>query len=240
MARSLPSAYDKSPWSVLAPTGETGDVVGNPGKDDPGNDDPGSNDPGTDDPGDDGPEAEPRRRVSLRHLPGLIRLGLSIAWSAGRNDVIVSTALQVLGGLGVVAMLLLGQRALAALLDAVAHHRSLSSLLPWVLATSVVAAVSFFASAVQRERQQILGDLVSRYISGRVLDVTAVVDLAMFDTPEFHNRVQRVNSRGDQPLNMVFGLRGPTPDPIRPLRPKTMLSGWSPLELTRWWRSRRC
>src|SRR6266511_1641224 len=225
MARSLPSAYDKSPWSVLAPTGETGDVVGNPGKDDP---------------GDDGPEAEPRRRVSLRHLPGLIRLGLSIAWSAGRNDVIVSTALQVLGGLGVVAMLLLGQRALAALLDAVAHHRSLSSLLPWVLATSVVAAVSFFASAFQRERQQILGDLVSRYISGRVLDVTAVVDLAMFDTPEFHNRVQRVNSRGDQPLNMVFGLRGPTPDPIRPLRPKTMLSGWSPLELTRWWRSRRC
>ncbi len=208
MARSLPSAYDKSPWSVLAPTGETGDVVGNPGKDDPGNDDPGSNDPGTDDPGDDGPEAEPRRRVSLRHLPGLIRLGLSIAWSAGRNDVIVSTALQVLGGLGVVAMLLLGQRALAALLDAVAHHRSLSSLLPWVLATSVVAAVSFFASAVQRERQQILGDLVSRYISGRVLDVTAVVDLAMFDTPEFHNRVQRVNSSGDQPLNMVFGLSG--------------------------------
>src|SRR6266545_1945645 len=102
MARSLPSAYDKSPWSVLAPTGETGDVVGNPGKDDPGNDDPGSNDPGTDDPGDDGPEAEPRRRVSLRHLPGLIRLGLSIAWSAGRNDVIVSTALQVLGLSGLI------------------------------------------------------------------------------------------------------------------------------------------
>jgi ATP-binding cassette, subfamily B, bacterial len=153
-------------------------------------------------------DSEPRPRVPLRELPRLVRTGLSIAWSAGRTDLIVSTALQVVGGFAIVAMLLLGRGALAALLDAVAHHRSLLTLLPWVLGSAAVAVVGFFASAIQRERQQILGDLVSRYIEGKVLDVTAVVDLAMFDTPEFHNRVQRVNSSGNQPLNMVYGLSG--------------------------------
>jgi ATP-binding cassette subfamily B protein len=138
----------------------------------------------------------------------LVRLALSIAWTAGRTDLIASTSLQLVTGAGVVALLLVGREALAALLDAVARHDSLVALLPWVLATAGIAIVDFFAAAVQRERQQILGDLVTRYVQGRVLDVTAAVDLAMFDTPEFHNRVQRINSSGHQPLNMVYGLSG--------------------------------
>ncbi len=73
---------------------------------------------------------------------------------------------------------------------------------------AVVAAAQSFASTVQRERQQILGDLVTRYVQGRVLDVTARVDLATFDDPEFHNRVQRVNAGDYQALQMVYGVSG--------------------------------
>ena len=152
--------------------------------------------------------AEPASSVGLRHLPRLCRLALSIAWTAGRGDLILSTALQVVGGLGLAGLLLIGRSALEKLLDAVTASGSLTEVLPWVMALSGVAAAQFLAGALQRERQQILGELVSRYVEGRVLDVTGAADLVMFDEPEFHNRLQRIQSSGHQALNMVFGLSG--------------------------------
>ncbi|GAA4684627.1 ABC transporter ATP-binding protein [Phytohabitans rumicis] len=154
-----------------------------------------------------GPVDEPPP-VGLRHLPRLCRHALSIAWTAGRGDLILSTGLQVVAGFGLAGLLLIGQSALQSVLDAISGSGSLSDVLPWVLAMSAVAALQSLAGSLQRERQQILGELVSRYIEGRVLDVTVAADLAMFDEPEFHNRVQRMQMSGNQALNMVFGLSG--------------------------------
>ena len=146
--------------------------------------------------------------VGLRHLPRLARHALSIAWTAGRGDLLLSTALQVAGGLGLAGLLLIGRSALEEVLDAVTSSGSISDILPWVIAISLVAAGQSLAGALQRERQQILGEVVGRYVEGRVLDVTGAADLAMFDDPEFHNRVQRIQSSGHQALNMIFGLSG--------------------------------
>ena len=151
---------------------------------------------------------EPPEKAGLRHLPRLTREALRIAWAAGRYDVMATAALQVIGGFGIAALLLLGRSALDALLRAVQSGASLRSLLPWVLAMAAVAGIQAFAGAVQRERQQILGELVGRYVEDRVLDVTSSVDLATFDDPEFHNRVQRMQTAGNQSLGMVFGLAG--------------------------------
>jgi ATP-binding cassette, subfamily B, bacterial len=151
---------------------------------------------------------EPPEPAGLRHLPRLSREALRIAWAAGRYDVMVTVALQVVGGFGIAALLLLGQSALDALLRAVQEGASLASLLPWALAMAAVAGIQAFAGAVQRERQQILGELVGRYVQDRVLDVTTSVDLATFDDPDFHNRVQRMRMGGHQSLGMVFGLAG--------------------------------
>ena len=85
---------------------------------------------------------------------------------------------------------------------------TLADVLPWTLAMAVVAAGQFFASSLQRERQHVLGELVGRYMRGRVLDVTAQVDLATFDDPEFHNRVQRIESSEHQAMQMVYGISG--------------------------------
>jgi ATP-binding cassette subfamily B protein len=147
-------------------------------------------------------------RLSVRRIPRLLWHAVRIAWTAGRADLIASTGLLVIGGVGVLGLLLLGRAALAALLTAVSAGASLNAVLPWALAMSLISAVQFTANALQRERQQILGDLVARRVQGHVLDVTAAVDLATFDTPEFHNRVQRIQASGHQPLNMVFGLSG--------------------------------
>ena len=66
---------------------------------------------------------------------------------------------------------------------------------------ALIAALLFFASAVQRERQQILGELVSRHIEERVPDVAAAVGLEAFESPAFHNRLQRVRTAAHQPMN---------------------------------------
>ena len=103
---------------------------------------------------------------------------------------------------------MLGQRALATLFDAVQGDGSLASVAPWALAVAVVSFVLFFANAVQRERQQILGELVNRHVEAKVLDVVTTVDLEAFETPGFFNRLERIRQRADQPLNLVWGVSG--------------------------------
>jgi ATP-binding cassette subfamily B protein len=154
------------------------------------------------------PEEDVPKAVGLRQLPRLVRHALRIAWTAGRGDLVLSTALQFINGLSIVLQLLLARGALQALLDTVNRGGSTTDILPWVIGLSTVAAAQFFASAVQSERQQILGELVTRYVQGRVLDVTSEVELATFDDHEFHNRVVRVGANNHQALQMVAGVSG--------------------------------
>ncbi|HJU51138.1 MAG TPA: ABC transporter ATP-binding protein [Acidimicrobiia bacterium] len=147
-------------------------------------------------------------RVELRQLPRLIRHGLRVIVSAGRREFIVSTALQIFSGVSVAISLLIGQRALQALLEVDRTGSSFEPVVPWAVALAIVTGASLFASSVQREQQQILGELVARHMQQATLEVATRVDLAAFEHPDFHNRLQRVQSAMNQPLNMVYGLSG--------------------------------
>jgi len=153
-------------------------------------------------------QPDPDAKVSVQQLPRLTRSGLRILWQAGRRDFLVSSALQAFGGLGIAIQLVVGQRALESLLRSSEGTGSLTDVAPWAAAVAVVSAMLFFASAMQRERQQILGELVSRYVEGRVVDVATAVELEAFETPGFHNRLQRIRAQAHQPLNLVYGLSG--------------------------------
>jgi ATP-binding cassette, subfamily B, bacterial len=109
---------------------------------------------------------------------------------------------------GIVVLLLLGQQALQALLDAFQHGKSLTAVAPWAVAIAGVAGIQSFLTTVQRERQQVLGDLLERHIQEQVLEVATAVDLLAFETPAFHNRLQRMQVSAYQALNMVYGLSG--------------------------------
>jgi ATP-binding cassette subfamily B protein len=153
------------------------------------------------------PEQE-ETKVSLRRLPALARQALGLVMAAGRREFLWSSGLQLVGGVGLALQLLVGQRALQALLDADRNGGSLRAVMPWAGAVALLSVVGFFASTVQREQQQILGELVSRHVLGQILDVATAVRLESFETPDFHNRLQRVRSNLHQPLNMVYGLSG--------------------------------
>jgi ATP-binding cassette subfamily B protein len=153
-------------------------------------------------------QPDPETKVDLRRLPKLIGTGLGIVWAAGRREFLVSTALQALSGIGIAALLLLGQRALGALLAAEQGAGSLADVLPWAIVLGALSAVQFLASMLQRERQQILGELVTRYVESRVLDVVTAVELEAFERPDFHNRVQRIRAQQHQPFSLVYGVSG--------------------------------
>jgi len=147
-------------------------------------------------------------KVRVRALPRLTRQALRIAWAAGRREFVVSTLLQIIGGGGIVLLLLLGQKGLQALLEALQSSQSLAAVAPWALVIACVAGMQSFVNAVQRERQEILGEVIERHIEEHVLEVASAVDLLGFETPAFHNRVQRMQLSGPQSLNLIFGLSG--------------------------------
>ena len=54
--------------------------------------------------------AQPKK-PRLRQLPALMRHALRISWTAGRSDLLLSTALQMVGGVSIVVLLLIGRGA---------------------------------------------------------------------------------------------------------------------------------
>src|SRR5262245_54128026 len=96
------------------------------------------------------------KKPRLRQLPALMRHAVRISWVADRSDLILSTALQMVGGVSIVILLLIGRGAIESLLTAVTQGGTLTDVLPWALAMAVVAAAGFFASSLQRERQHVL------------------------------------------------------------------------------------
>jgi ATP-binding cassette, subfamily B, bacterial len=154
----------------------------------------------------DPPDKPPR--VRLRQLPGLCRQALAICWRAAPRDLIIVLALQVIGAAGLAGLLLVGQAALRTLLDAVNQSAPLSSVLPWAIAIAGIAAVQALASSIQSEREQLLSEEVSRHVDDQALDISAGVELAMFDDPQFHDRIQRSQMGAKMAYNLVRGVFG--------------------------------
>jgi ATP-binding cassette subfamily B protein len=175
------------------------------------------------------PEEPPR--VGLRELPRLCRQALAITWAAAPRDFIIAAALQVVGVVGLVGLLLVGQAALKALLSTLDQATTVTSVLPWVAAIAVVAGAQSMVSAVQRERQMLLSERVKRHVDGRLLDVTTAVDLAAFDEPDFHNRVQRTQVGNKMSLTMVEGLFGLTRSALGVVAGLVVVAAIAPLVL---------
>ena len=153
-------------------------------------------------------QPDPDAKVDLRRLPGVAREALRIVAAASRRELALVVALQLLGALAVIVLLLVGQQALTAVATVDREGGAVTDVLPWAAALAAVAAAQLFVAAVLRERQQILGELVGRHVEEQVLDIGAAVELEAFETPAFHNRVQRARMQRQQPLNLVYGLTG--------------------------------
>jgi ATP-binding cassette, subfamily B, bacterial len=149
----------------------------------------------------------PVKQRQLRRLPRLVNVAFRLVWKAAPREFAFLTVVQLLAGAGVAVQLLVGRRVLAEVLAS--GDRRFGDVLPSVIMLAVVTAVVTFANLARVERQRILAELVGRYATNRVLDVSTTVDLLAYESPGFHDRLQRAQVNAmTRPLQMVNGVLG--------------------------------
>jgi ATP-binding cassette, subfamily B, bacterial len=143
-----------------------------------------------------------------RDLPGLLGDSLKLAWSAGRNVFLLTSALQLIASIGVAVQLFVAQAVFSAVLGN-GGKADLETLAPPLIALVAVTVTLDLARAVQAEQSRVLGELVGRRSTDRVLDVSTRIDLLAFESPDFYDRLQRARAQGQfRAIQTVNGLLG--------------------------------
>jgi ATP-binding cassette subfamily B protein len=143
-----------------------------------------------------------------RDLPKLLLDSLKLVWSAGRNTFLLTSALQLLAAIGIVAQLFVGKEVLSTVLDA-GSTAEFADLAPVLVSLVVVTVALDLARAIQTEQSRVLGELVARKAVDRVMDVSTRIDLLAFESPDFYDRLQRARAQGQfRALQTVNGLLG--------------------------------
>jgi ATP-binding cassette subfamily B protein len=170
--------------------------------------------------GDDRPEPqpEPAKRFHIddilvpigerhaRDLPKLVFRAVKLVWSAARLELAFTVGLQAVSSLALAVQVLVAKRLLSAILE-VNHGQSIGHIVLPLVALTVATAFIAFAGTASAELQRILSELVQRHAMSKVLDVAVAADLLAFETPSFHDRLQRAQMHGAaRPIQMTTGL----------------------------------
>ncbi|MEY2460318.1 MAG: ATP-binding cassette, subfamily bacterial [Acidimicrobiaceae bacterium] len=151
----------------------------------------------------------PAEERTLLRLPSLTARAVGLVWRAGKRPFLVSAGLQLLSGVAMAAQLLVARHVLDAVITADRTGAGVGSVTPSLLALVGITTLLGFASAIQTELSALLTELVSREATGRILDVACAVDLEAYETPAFHDRLERARFNANtRPVMAVNGLLG--------------------------------
>lgn len=146
---------------------------------------------------------------SLRRFTDLLRRSLRLAWRADRRLFSTNAGLQLVGGAVAALQVLATQAVLSAILSAQQNTGAIRAAVWPVLALAAVLALTTVASAVQQQLQRLLGELVGQATWDAILDVATTVRLRAFESPQFFDRLQRVQSNAlHRPFTLSQGLVG--------------------------------
>ena len=150
-------------------------------------------------------------RGSFRDLPRLLADSFRLVWSAGRNEFLVTSSLQLLSAVAIAAQLFIAKALFEAVLGA-GGTRDLTAVVPELAALLAITVALDFARAVQNEQTRVLSELVGRRALDRVLDVSTRIDLLAFESPDFYDQLTRARAQGQfrsfQIVNGFLGLIG--------------------------------
>ena len=127
---------------------------------------------------------------SWRRLPRLLFNSFRIVREAAPREFAISSVLQLVQGAAGGIQLLVVRNILAAVLSGTPHH----DYLPAIEQLAVLVAlqtISGMVSVYTSMQQALVTELVQRHASRPVSEVAAAIGLRDFDTPEFHDRMQR-------------------------------------------------
>lgn len=129
---------------------------------------------------------------------------LSLVWAAAPRSFVAVVALFAFSGLGMAALIMIGN----ALLQELVHGQEISTRLIWlVLSALLISGVISFAGSAGAGGHRLLAEETIRYCQQIVLEVTARVRLSEFDNPAFHDRIQRASRSGtNAPLIIAMAV----------------------------------
>lgn len=141
-------------------------------------------------------------------LWGVARSALQLVTAAAGREFAVALSLQAAGGVAVLAQLLLLKELLRTVLGGAPQ---LSSALPFAGGLALLVGLSMLFQSLQGEQQHLISELVSRAAIDQILDVSTNADLAAYDDPNFHDRLQRARTGAmNRPYQLATGLLGLT------------------------------
>jgi ATP-binding cassette subfamily B protein len=144
---------------------------------------------------------------SMRSLPGLARSAMRMSRDASPRLFYLSAAAQIVIAVLLAVQVLLGKIALQEILEADATGGSVSDALPALVGLVAAGALGSFAGTFQTLAQRLLGERVRQTTLDDALEVTTGVELETFESPEFFDDLQRVQTNAlVQPLTMSQGL----------------------------------
>lgn len=143
-----------------------------------------------------------------RDLPKLVWGAVKLVYSAARRELVLAVCLQILASVGLGVQVLVGKLLIADFLK-VGHGASTGAIVVPLIGLAVATAVISLSNTGATELQRLLGEIVTRHSLGKVLDVAVAADLLAFETPTFHDRLQRAQvNAASRPLQMTTGLIG--------------------------------
>jgi ATP-binding cassette subfamily B protein len=142
----------------------------------------------------------------LRRFPKLVRIAFRIVWDASPRELLSSAALQLLIGVLIAAQLLAVRELLTGLLVP-GGADDFWSLVPELALVAGLGGLTALITVVVDAQQRVLTQLVAMHAADEVIQTASRVDLVTFDSPDFHDRLQRAQSAaGQRPAQMVTGL----------------------------------
>src|SRR5215210_2657248 len=146
------------------------------------------------------------RRSQLLRTPGLTLAALRLVHAASRRDLFIMFAFQLVAGVGAAVQLLIARQFLQELI-LVSDGADATGLYAPVAGFAVMGLVIAAATALAQHRQRLLGELVGRHAFDRIVTAASSVDYRAFETPRFHDELQRATASGDlRILDMVNSL----------------------------------
>ncbi|MEV0134221.1 ABC transporter ATP-binding protein [Dactylosporangium sp. NPDC050688] len=148
----------------------------------------------------------PAAAVRPASLPAATRYAVTLAWRADRRGVLLVVSCQLSAAALLVGLLLVARRVLTTMLGGGAEPADPRTV-PLLAAAVLFGTAGGVLRNVSAARQRILATKVDRHVTGVVLRAATEVGLAEFESPAFHDKLQRaVVAARAQPAVVVTAL----------------------------------
>jgi len=140
------------------------------------------------------------RLSALRNVPAVLK----IVWDSGPGVVIFGLISRVFASLLPVALLAITKLIIDGIVHAVSAHQAVPPRFWWLVAAEFSLAVlnSILARTIDYS-DSLLADKYTRYVSIRVMDHAASLDLLAYEDPVFYDRLERARVQATDRLVMI-------------------------------------